>query len=56
MLAIVRSILDVAIVKHLAHGGMGHTDIIAVLMAGSEKDRERGIEYVESSVCRAFKI
>jgi hypothetical protein len=49
-----RSGLDDAIVKHLALGGMDHTDIIAVLMAGSDKAKERGIEYVYQTIQSAF--
>lgn len=48
-----RSRVDHAIVKHFALGGMDQSDIIAVLMAGSEKAQERGIEYVYVTVGNA---
>lgn len=45
-----RSRLDYAIAKHLALSGAPEHDIIAVIMAGSEKAMERGIEYARRIV------
>jgi len=50
--AIDRSTLDDAIVKHLAYGDMTKTNIIAVLMAGSEKAEKRGIAYVLATISK----
>ncbi len=47
-----RSRLDYAIAQHLMLRGMPKEDCIAALLAGSDKARERGIEYVEMTVSK----
>jgi hypothetical protein len=45
-----RSRIDHAVARHLALGGMPGHDCAAVIMACSDKARERGMEYVERTI------